>query len=245
MMLIPSRFLRLTAVGAVTLSAMVVTPVAQAATMVTGHSNPGLRTARSHANSAFSYRLEDQLLATLRYLPVEFKLAVAKTPPSTTTTSTTSTTSTTTPGSTTTTTPSTTSPSTTTTTTTTTTIRSPKPAVVNMTTIQRGTFVWRFTTLPAAFRSQWAVGSNNVVLRGALMHFQSVNNLPTTGVADPTTWRYLLAAVKNHHYDPTSYSFVFVQKNLPQSLKLYLNGRVVLPTLVNTGSSVLPPSTGT
>ena len=129
--------------------------------------------------------------------------------------------------------------------TTTTTVRSPKPAALNMTTIEKGTFVWRFKSLPAALRSQWTVGSNNVVLRGALMHFQSVNNLSTTGVADPTTWRYLLTATKNHRYDPMSYSFVLVQKSLPQSLKLYMNGKVVFSTLVNTGISVMPTSNGT
>jgi hypothetical protein len=114
-----------------------------------------------------------------------------------------------------------------------------------MTFIQKGTFGWRFKSLPAAFRSQWRVGTNNVILHGALMHFQSVNNLPTTGFADSITWRDLLAATKSHRYDPMSYNFVVVQKSLPQSLKLYTNGKVAFTSLVNTGISVMPTSSGT
>src|SRR5487761_2585884 len=114
MMLNSHKALKLTAIGAVTLSALVVTPAAQGATRVSNHSSTSRAALRTHASSAFSYRLEDQLLATLRYLPVEFKLAVTRTSPTTTT------------------------------------VRSPKPAALNMTTIEKGTFVWRFKSLPAA-----------------------------------------------------------------------------------------------
>src|ERR1035438_8363784 len=60
-----------------------------------------------YAHAAFSVRLEDQLLATLHYLPVKFVPASSSTAPTTTTTAPTTTTtvastSTTTPGSTTT-----------------------------------------------------------------------------------------------------------------------------------------------
>ncbi|NNN01480.1 MAG: L,D-transpeptidase [Acidimicrobiaceae bacterium] len=77
------------------------------------------------------------------------------------------------------------------------------------------------------------------------MRFQSVNNLATTGATDPTTWRLLIAATKKHAYDPMSYNVVLVKKTLPETLKLYTNGRVAFSSLVNTGISVMPTSNGT
>jgi hypothetical protein len=130
--------------------------------------------------------------------------------------------------------------------TTTTTVRPiNKPSVVNPTKLQQGTFKWRFGSLPSAFRRQWSVGSANVILRGALMRFQSINNLATTGVTDPTTWQRLVNAALQHRYNPTTYNLVVVQKSSPESMRLYMNGRIAFRSLVNTGISVMPTVDGT
>lgn len=183
----------------------------------------------------FSVRLEDQLLANLRYLPVSF---VASAPPVTTTPTTTTTDPTTT----------TTSGAGTTTTTvdptTTTTIAHAK-IEPNPTAIQSGTFVWRYPTLPARLKALWTVGTENMVLRGALMRFQDVHGLDTTGNMDGATWKALLIAAIKDQVSPTPYNYVYVSQTQPEQLKLYQNGRVTFKTFVNTGVSTAPTADGT
>jgi len=112
------------------------------------------------------------------------------------------------------------------------------------TAVQTGTFAWRFT-LPAALRVLWRVGSNNVILRGAVMRFQSVHNLPTTGIVDPATWFDLLNAVSTNQHDPTDYNYVYVSQKQPETLVLYKNGIKAYSTTVNTGISQAPTEQGT
>jgi hypothetical protein len=108
-----------------------------------------------------------------------------------------------------------------------------------------GTFVWKYADLPASLSAQWRVGVDTPILRGALMSFQNVNQLPTTGVADAATWTELIAAVLHHRVDPASYNYVVVSESSPQTTTLYVAGHVKFRTLANTGISVAPTATGT
>ncbi len=234
--------------GSIVIGSLLVAPVAEANVGRAPSHVMGTKQSRV----AFTLTMEDQLLAYLRYLPVSFyvKVKVKTSVPTTTTTSTTTTstpvTTTTGPDSTTT----TLSSSTTTTSTTTTTVVSTTKTITTTalkhpTTPQPGRYVWRFRSLPAAFRSLWHVGTDNVILKGALMRFQSVNNLPTTGQMDTTTWKLLSVAALQHRYDPMTYNDVLVTQSLPQKLKLYQNGRLTYTSFVNTGISVSPTQNGT
>jgi lipoprotein-anchoring transpeptidase ErfK/SrfK len=111
--------------------------------------------------------------------------------------------------------------------------------------LRAGRFVWRFPSLPAVLRSQWRVGTLNVVLQGALMRFQDDHGLATTGQMDTLTWQTLTRAVLNHQNDPMSYNYVYVDKTEPEHLKLYENGHVAQTNLVNTGVSDAPTEDGT
>ena len=108
-----------------------------------------------------------------------------------------------------------------------------------------GVFTWSGHGLPTSLASMWSVGTSNIVLTGALMHFQEVHGLATTGVADAMTWSSLERAVAAHNVDPAPYEYVFVTENSPETLTLYVNGHVKYRTLVNTGISVAPTETGT
>jgi len=108
-----------------------------------------------------------------------------------------------------------------------------------------GVFTWSANGLPTTLQAQWSVGTTNTVLTGALMHFQQVHNLATTGVANAPTWSSLERAVANHQVDPTPYDYVMVSENTPETLTLYVNGHVKFRSLVNTGISVAPTATGT
>ena len=98
-----------------------------------------------------------------------------------------------------------------------------------------GTFSWRFAALAPQLEPQWSVGTDNVVLRGALMNFQNVHELATTGEIDPTTWNTLVHAADFNQLDPATYNYVSVAESRPEDMTLYLNGVAKFQALVNTG----------
>ena len=108
-----------------------------------------------------------------------------------------------------------------------------------------GLFTWRFAALPTSFSSQWSTGADNVILRGALMNFQNVHNLPTTGNIDTVTWNTLVNAANSHQVDPAGYNYVDVTEGSPEVMTLYLNGVNSFHALVNTGIAQAPTSLGT
>jgi hypothetical protein len=109
----------------------------------------------------------------------------------------------------------------------------------------RGVLAWR-SAPPAALRGLWGSASERpVVIRGALMAFQSVHGLAPTGVVTPSLWHALLDAVLAHRVSPYGYSYVYVTETLPETLTLWQNGRVVLTTPINTGIPQRPTALGT
>jgi len=108
-----------------------------------------------------------------------------------------------------------------------------------------GYFTWRFGALPASFSAQWQAGVSNVIVTGAIMNFQNVEGLPTSGVMDPTTWNDLVKAVTAHRRDPASYNYVDVTQSSPETLTLYQDGVAKFHALVNTGIPQSPTSLGT
>jgi peptidoglycan hydrolase-like protein with peptidoglycan-binding domain len=199
---------------------------------------------------------EEQLLAELGYLPVGFVPAGASQPttlvktevPTTTSTSQTSTT-----GVAQLTTTSTTVPVTTTTLRTTTTtllmphvsLQTSKPIVEKT----PGTFTWLYPSLPQALSTQWVPGVSNQILKGAVMSFQDVHGLATTGTTTIATWNALLQAAKKSQFSPRPYNYVDVALNLgksaPQLLTLYISGVPSFRTLANSGIPAAPSDPGT
>ncbi|MHB1549257.1 MAG: L,D-transpeptidase [Acidimicrobiales bacterium] len=108
-----------------------------------------------------------------------------------------------------------------------------------------GTFTWRWTTMPSVFTSLWQQGADNVITEGAIMAFERVSNLDTTGTANPLLWPTLISAVLDHKSDPHPYTWIEVSQNLPETLTLYQNGAVALTSLTNTGIPQAPTAPGT
>jgi hypothetical protein len=112
-----------------------------------------------------------------------------------------------------------------------------------------GIFTWAYPNLPTTLSSQWTLGTDNVILQAALKTFQSQLNLPVTGEVDPTTWSDLVAAANNDTVDPQTYNYVDVNENTgtttPETLTLYVAGKAIFHTLVNTGIEVVPTTLGT
>ena len=215
----------LAVVSAVVAGSLMLAPVAQAAVQLRGSIITHRLDLKSRSNIAFSIRLEDQLLAALRYLPVTFKPLVHK-PPTTTTTTTTYLPATTTS-------PTTTLP------------KKAKKKITRPTTLESGTYVWRFNSLPSSLKVLWHAGTNNVVLEGALMRFQYDHGLVTSGAIDTPTWDALVAAADHHDVDRQNYNYVVVNQKLPETLRLYVDGKLRYSSPINTGIYAAPTQNGT
>ena len=116
-----------------------------------------------------------------------------------------------------------------------------------------GSFSWRWVSTPASLRADWAVGSPNLMLKGALMAFDStlanydgyeVDAATVAQLADASTWDALLHAAVARRMDPSGYSYVFVDQ-ATERLTLWENGTVVLTSPTNTGIAADPTQNGT
>jgi hypothetical protein len=108
-----------------------------------------------------------------------------------------------------------------------------------------GVFSWRYPSTPAPLVSLWSPSQANEITRGAVMMFEDDHNLPTDGVAGPAVWRALFTAVADSDVKTGGYSYVFVHRNVPQSLNLWHNGKVILKSPGNTGIPSAPTQLGT
>ncbi len=107
-----------------------------------------------------------------------------------------------------------------------------------------GSFAWRWA-VPSALSSQWSVGQDTPVTKGAIMAFEQFNHLDSIGLANPLLWPTLVHDVASHALDPHRYSWIEVTKTRPEMLQLYENGAVVTSGLVNTGIAGLNTTVGT
>lgn len=108
-----------------------------------------------------------------------------------------------------------------------------------------GTFTWRYNDTPASLMALWQPGVYNVMLKGAVMHFERVNGLAVDGIAGPQVWTTLVADRLAGKGNPNGYSYIHVSETLPETLQLWYNGKIVLTSLCNTGIPQSPTYLGT
>jgi hypothetical protein len=88
-------------------------------------------------------------------------------------------------------------------------------------------------------------GQLTTVTRGAVMMFEDRHGLPSDGVPGPKLWRALFTALMNGDRDTDGYNYVFVHRDVPQSMNLWHNGKVILTSPGNTGIPSAPTQLGT
>jgi peptidoglycan hydrolase-like protein with peptidoglycan-binding domain len=112
-----------------------------------------------------------------------------------------------------------------------------------------GSFTWLYPSLPQSLSAQWVPGVANQILKGAVMSFQDVHGLATTGVTTVQTWNALLQAAKKSQFSSRPYNYVDVAQNIgkasPQLLTLYIAGVPSFHSLANAGISAAPSDPGT
>ncbi len=107
-----------------------------------------------------------------------------------------------------------------------------------------GTFSWQ-SGYPSNLKDQWTAGAGNILDVGAIRAFESVNGLTMDGIAGNTVWSDLLAAVAKGKDNPNGYTYALADQNLPETLTVWHDGRVVLQTAANTGIPASPTADGT
>ena len=108
-----------------------------------------------------------------------------------------------------------------------------------------GSFSWRFANTPPELTNLWKEGDWNEIVRGAVMMFQHDHELDVDAIPGPVFWKTLLTdAVAGKRRDD-GYSYVFVHRDLPQSMNLWHNGSVILSSPGNTGVPQAPTELGT
>jgi peptidoglycan hydrolase-like protein with peptidoglycan-binding domain len=107
-----------------------------------------------------------------------------------------------------------------------------------------GTFSWT-GDYPPDLTDQWKAGSANMLDVGAVRAFESVAGLTMDGYAGHTVWSDLLSAVANGKLNPNGYTYTLTSQALPETIKIWHNGRLVLQSAANTGIPASPTADGT
>ena len=117
------------------------------------------------------------------------------------------------------------------------TARTPLSSPTLAVTAQAGTFNWRWPGTPVSLTSLWTEGAEDVITKGAVMNFENQNGLAVDGVAGKEVWSTLLADIAAGKTNANPYTYVYVSKQLPESLTLFENGVPKLVDVpVNTGA---------
>jgi len=109
-----------------------------------------------------------------------------------------------------------------------------------------GSFDWRYSNTPHQLQALWTPGQANTITRGAVMKLENENGLTADGLAGAGVWRLLLGdAIAGKGSNPGGYSYVYVHREVPETITLWHDGRTVLSSPANTGISGAETELGT
>ncbi|MHB8234191.1 MAG: L,D-transpeptidase family protein [Solirubrobacteraceae bacterium] len=108
-----------------------------------------------------------------------------------------------------------------------------------------GTFSWRYGNTPHQLQHLWSAGSENTITRGALMKFEDENGLTVDGLPGAAVWHKLIDDAIAGKRLTSGYSYVYVHREVPETLTLWHDGRTVLTSAANTGISGAETELGT
>jgi len=108
-----------------------------------------------------------------------------------------------------------------------------------------GSFSWRYPNTPHQLQALWAPGQWSVVMKGAVMKFENANDMTVDGEAGPAVWHALLSYVLEGRRLSEPYSYVYVHREIPETMTLWSAGRTVETSPANTGISGAETELGT
>ena len=108
-----------------------------------------------------------------------------------------------------------------------------------------GSFNWRYPNTPKQLQAMWTPGQANAITRGAVMKFENTHGITVDGLAGPTVWHTLLSnAIAGEHLN-SGYTYVYVHREVPETLTVWHDGQTVLTSAANTGISGAETELGT
>ena len=108
-----------------------------------------------------------------------------------------------------------------------------------------GQFSWQ-PGYPSELQSFWDSGAaTGLMVKGAIMAFESDNGLTMDGVAGPQVWATLLHDVSVGQNNPNGYTYAIASEGNPETLTIWHNGQLVQHSLANTGIPASPTAIGT
>ena len=108
-----------------------------------------------------------------------------------------------------------------------------------------GKFTWRWGHIPGTLSAVWKKGQKTVLLKGAIMAFESGHGIGVDGSAGRKVWTAVLAQVAAHRAHKGAYRYLMVSTALPEKLSVWSNGKVIYTAPANTGIASRPTAKGT
>ena len=108
-----------------------------------------------------------------------------------------------------------------------------------------GSFSWRYPNTPRQLRAMWTPGQANAITRGAVMKFENTHEITVDGLAGSTVWHMLLSEAIAGRRLNSGYTYVYVNREVPETLTLWHDGRTILTSAANTGISGAETELGT
>jgi len=107
-----------------------------------------------------------------------------------------------------------------------------------------GMFTWD-KGYPSMLRSQWRPAARNLIVKGAVMAFESQHGMPTDGVPSPKVWKALFTAADRGKRNRGGYTYALASQSPPETLTIWHDGKIVMRSPANTGIPVAPTADGT
>ncbi|HEX8715162.1 MAG TPA: L,D-transpeptidase family protein [Solirubrobacteraceae bacterium] len=108
-----------------------------------------------------------------------------------------------------------------------------------------GSFTWRYPNTPRQLQAIWSPETASVITKGAVMKFENENGMTADGEAGAAVWRKLIADAIAGKRLREPYSYVYVHREVPETMTLWSAGRVVVSSPANTGISGAETELGT
>jgi L,D-transpeptidase catalytic domain len=108
-----------------------------------------------------------------------------------------------------------------------------------------GSFSPRYSNTPHQLEAMWTPGQANLITKGAVMKLESENELTVDGLAGAGVWRLLLSDAIAGKRLNSGYSYVYVHREVPETMTLWHDGQTVLTSPANTGISGAETELGT
>jgi hypothetical protein len=108
-----------------------------------------------------------------------------------------------------------------------------------------GSFDWRYPNTPHQLQAMWSPDQWSIITKGAVMKFENENGLTVDGLAGPSVWHALLSDAIAGKRLTSGYSYVYVHREVPETMTLWHDGQTVLSSPANTGISGAETELGT